>query len=314
MGALGTGAEEEGEQVGEPGAAEDEGDEAEEGRDLGEEDSAEAVPAALLDGVAKGHAVGFEGVDLVDEYEGVIDDDAADAENAEHGHDADGEAMEDVAEDSADNAEGENEEDDEGLGITAEGDGHEGVHGAEDDEEGDKHLGAAFLLLAGFAFETPLDVAVTGEEVVEVAGEFEAEGIDVGGTFVEVGGDVEGTAAVDAFDAGEAFRDGGFCDTPEGNFQAGGGADAHGVEGGEVFPLVLVEFEHDFDFVAASLDALDFIAIEGLADLAGEVVDGDAELASFGFEAELDFVATGVEGVVDVKEGGVFGKLGFDLI
>jgi hypothetical protein len=58
---------------------------------------------------------------------------------------------------------------------------------------------------------------------------------------------------------------------------------------------------------------LDFIAVEGLADLAGEVVDGDAELAGFGFEAELDFVATGVKGVVDVEEGGVFGELGFDL-
>lgn len=157
-------------------------------------------------------------------------------------------------------------------------------------------------------------MAVAGEEVVEVAGEFEAEGVDVGGAFVEVGGDVEGAAAVDAFDTGEAFGDGGFGDTAEGDLEAGGGADAHGVEGGEVFALVLGEFEHDFDFVAAALDALDFIAIEGLADLAGEVVDGDAELAGFGFEAELDFVATGVEGVVDVEEGGVFGELGFDLL
>ena len=314
MGALGAGTEEEGEQIGEPGAAEDEGDEAEEGRYLSEEDGAEAVSAALLDGFAEGHAVGFEGVDFVDEDEGIIDDDTADAEDAEHGHDADGEAVEEVAEDGADDAEGEDEEDDEGLGVAAEGDGHEGVHGAEDDEEGDEHLAAAFLLLAGFAFEAPFDVAVAGEEVVEVASEFEAEGVDVGGAFVEVGGDVEGAAAVDAFDAGEAFGNGGFGDTAEGDLEAGSGADAHGVEGGEVFALVLGEFEHDFDFVAAALDALDFIAIEGLADLAGEVVDGDAELAGFGFEAELDFVSTGVEGVVDVEERGVFGELGFDLL
>ena len=219
-----------------------------------------------------------------------------------------------MAEDGADDAEGEDEEDDEGLGVAAEGDGHEGVHGAEDDEEGDEHLAAAFLLLAGFAFEAPFDVTVAGEEVVEVAGEFEAEGVDVGGAFVEVGGDVEGAASVDAFDAGEAFGDGGFGDPAEGDLEAGGGADAHCVEGGEVFALVLGEFEHDFDFVAAALDALDFIAIERLADLAGEVVDGDAELTGFGFEAKLDFVATGVEGVVDVEEGGVFGELGFDLL
>jgi hypothetical protein len=40
-----------------------------------------------------------------------------------------------VAEDGANDAEGEDEEDDEGLRVAAEGDGHEGVHGAEDDEE-----------------------------------------------------------------------------------------------------------------------------------------------------------------------------------
>ena len=129
-----------------------------------------------------------------------------------------------------------------------------------------------------------------------------AESFHVGVLLVHVGGDVEGAATVHTFDRGETFDDFGLGDAAKGHFETAGDAHAHGFECGETFAVITRHAQHDFDFIAATLDALDFITVKRLAHLPGEVVDGDAELTRFWFEAKLNLAATGVERVVDIED------------
>ena len=53
--------------------------------------------------------------------------------------------------------------------------------------------------------------------------------------------------------------------------------DIERVEGVEGLPFVLGEADHDADFFAFALDALNFIAEESLANLAGKITLGEIE-------------------------------------
>ena len=130
-----------------------------------------------------------------------------------------------------------------------------------------------------------------------------ADGDDVGGFLVDVGEDVDDAGAVEAADGSGAAAEAEFCGGGEGDFRAVGGADEHFLEIVETGAFVFGVADHDTDIVAAALDALGFVAEEGLAELTGEDFAGDAAGFGLRFDANnLDFLFAGGVVVVDVVD------------
>ena len=56
-------------------------------------------------------------------------------------------------------------------------------------------------------------------------------------------------------------------------------------------------------------NALDLLAVEGLADLAPEVGHGEAELPGLRLDAQLDLVAAVIERIADIEDSFVGGQV-----
>ncbi len=171
-------------------------------------------------------------VDAIDEDEGVVHDDSGDGQDAAEAHEAQRHVVKDVAEGGTNDAEGDDQQDDEGLQVAFEGDGHEAVEAEENHDGGNPERCLAFALAAGFPFVAPADLRMIGQDLIDDGAHGLADDGGVGGELVDVGGDVQGAAAVHAHDGAEALADLGLSDAGQGQLQAGGGADTEGVEGG----------------------------------------------------------------------------------
>ena len=132
---------------------------------------------------------------------------------------------------------------------------------------------------------------------------------------IDRGGDVDGAVAVDAADGGEAASRLDDGDLAEGHLAAVGGADAHVlVEVAERAALVARVADHDADVVAAALDALRLLAVEGLAHLLPEVLEREAEGLGGGLDAELHLLLAGAEGVGHLVDAGVLAEPPLDVV
>ena len=223
-----------------------------------------------------------------------------------------------MAADRADQAEGNDDHYDDRLDIGLEWNSEQRVDDEESDQCHSLEAGKNIGLFAGFTFEGPGDARVFGDERIKEASaaifafEVGLNQAQVGDALVGVGGDINDAPAVDTGDGGEAVGDLEIGHGVEGHFAAVGGANAEVFEVFDGASFLRRVADHDFDVVAAALDALGFDAVKGGADLASEVGLSQAEWFGAGVNVELNFPFAAAVVVFDIEEALVGGEFGLD--
>ena len=284
------------EELGLEGGFGHEGEEAGEGGEGGEEDGAETAGPGLQDGFVQGESGVAAAVDEVDEDEGIIHDDTGEGEDAEDGKPRGRLVHDDVAEHGSDDAEGDGEQNEEGLDEGLEGDGEEGIDGEDEESGTDEGAAEGFAIVGDEAGVLPSE-AGAGEKGVDFWGGVAGNAHDGDFVVADLGIELVDLGAVDAVEpargAGELDVGGG----GEGNLGAVGSAQDEVVEGVESLAVGFGETDHDADVVAVALDTLRLFAEKGGADLVGEFALGETDLGGAGLESELDLFAAAL-GVV----------------
>ena len=196
--------------------------------------------------------------------------------------------------------EGNGDHDEERLEVGAKGNRQQDIHGAQGDQGEDQNLVHELLLALGLA---NLIAADTGETVFPALPIllFEA-GIDLGacGRVRQFGADRGRPHAIAATDLVQARSELHFGDSGERNFAAIGGTDAQIAQRIERSAAVLRQAQHDADILAVTRKALDFLTIEGLSHLAGDILKRQAESLGVGTQVEAKLLRRGLQAVNDI--------------
>ena len=103
-------------------------------------------------------------------------------------------------------------------------------------------------------------------------------------------------------------------DLGEGHLSSLRRAYAHAAHVGDGPTFTLWVAEHHPNVVGAALETQSLVAVEALADLAGQVVEGQAQGASLWFELQLHLQLALLESVLNVTSARVFGDFAFEAV
>ena len=249
------------------------------------------------------------------EDEAAVHDHAAEGDHAEDAEDGKIRAEDDVADDGAGEAEGNGEQDDEGLEVAAQKGGHDGEDGEEGRDQAPAEAAEGVPFLALLALEGVAEAGEGFEDFREFVFFEGGEDFVAGGdACYYVSSNIEDAAAIDAFDfqgGGGGFDFRGFA---EGDFAAAGRADEEVLEALEGFSFAFRRLDHDADFLAAAGLAEGFGAEVGIADGGTESCGGEAEGAALGGEFELEFGGFAARAFADIGGAGVGGDGFRDLV
>src|SRR5699024_4279805 len=117
---------------------------------------------------------------------------------------------------------------------------------------------------------------------------------------VDPPGDADRALTVEAADDRRAVADLDVGHGPEGHFRAVGRANAHGFQVTLRGALLARVAHHHADVVLAALNALDFLAEEGLTNLARQILLAQAQHLGLGPDVELQLLESAFEGVAHV--------------
>ena len=216
-----------------------------------------------------------------------------------------------VADDRTDEAERNHGHDDQWLNVGAERDREQCVDRAERDHVVGQESGKTLDLFRLLSLERVRHAGVVRDQERE---ELALEGCDdvVGSDLVhvDVGVHVDHAVAIRAFDRGEASPELRLGDGVEGHLASVRRADTEVVEIREGAAVLVGVADHHADVVAPALDALRLLAVEGLTDLLGEIVEGEAEGLRGRQDVELQLALARPKRIADVRDTGLFGKLG----
>ncbi len=280
-----------------------EGGEAGDGADGGEEDGPEAFPSRLFGGLGYGDALGAGVADEVDEQDGVVDDDAEQGGHADDAGQGEVEAQGQVPEYDADEGGGDDEHDGDGGQVAAELQGQEHVDDDEPEQDvaadGCAGLGPFFALALYFEAQVRVAFQQSWDEFRSGQGQ---EFLGIGEVAVDVSLDADGALTINAVDAGPAayfFEVGDYGEGDEGPVATDDGEpfQAFGSDavGGRQPQVDFVGFRPHGKFVY--LDAL-----EGPAHLIGYGLGVESQHAGAGFEVQAVFAFAGAQVVAEVED------------
>ena len=219
-----------------------------------------------------------------------------------------------MAEDGADEAEGDCAHHDEGLQVGAKRDGQKGVDHKQRDTEAALEAPQDLLLFPLFALEgVPYGRVVGQDHREDVCREVIEDLVRARHILVDIGGDVDNPLAVGAACRGIATakldpgRDG------EGDLPSVRGPDAHGLQVPHGSPFLRGIAHHHPDIVPSSLNPLGLLTVEGLANLTGDIELGQTDGLAFVGDLEFDLLLAGTKGVRDLGDARVLGQPGFEL-
>ena len=283
------------------------GHDATEGGKAREEYWTEPGSTGVTNGIKQGLPLEAATVDIVDEDEGVVDDDTGKGKNTKGTHDAEGLIHDHMTEQGTHEAERDDGHDDEGLEVAAKGDGEHGVD-AEQDENATKFEGGKrFAAFAALTLKAVGHAGIGGNDFGKLGLEASANflEIEVGVFLVGIGEDVDGAGEVGVANRGVAFTN--LC-TGNGVERHGStvwGADVHGLKAGEGFTLNERVTHHDANLVLAALNALGLVPEKATLNLAANLGAGEATLEGGGLKYRTDFLLATLKGVIDVEEAGI---------
>ena len=291
------------------GVLEHEGREADEGGEGSQHDGPEAALGALHDRRSRFGPLPEFPVDEVDHHQRIVDDDAAQAEEPHERLRADRDAEDQVAQDQADQPEGNHGHDDQRLGVGAKRNGEE----HEDQDQGDRETpiqgvqGLELLLLFAPQAVAQLRVVVgqVGEDRLDQNLVGPAAGDD---RRVHVRRDGHDPPTVAASDDGRRPDRDELGRPRQRNLGARRGAKQVVLDVGDGVPFVLRQPRVHRDLFPASLHAERLGAEEGGSRLRGQVVQREPEGARLGLEPELELRDAGSVVRTDVEHARHFPK------
>ena len=292
-----------------------EGREAEEGRQRGQQDRAEAVGARFAHGDADLVVNQPLAVDEVDHDQAVVDDDAGQRHQTEHRHHRHVEPHQQVAPDGADETERNRGHDDERLHVRPQRHREQGEDHEQGEEEAALQAADGVGLFGLGAFERVEDARMIGEHLGQDARlQVGDDGARRRDRRIDRRGHVHRAVAVDPLDRREAAPRNDLRHLPERHFSAVRGADAHVLQVAERPSIVPGIAHHDPDVVAPALDALGLLAVERLPDLPSEVLQRQAERLRRRLDAELHLLLSGPERIGDLVHAGVLRQPSLDRL
>src|SRR6056297_2772877 len=240
-------------------------------------------------------------VDEIDEDQTVVDDHAGQRDDAEDADHADGEAEDEVSEHRTDDPERNHRHDQQRLDVGAQRNGDQRVDHEQREDRAQDQLTGDVLQRAGLARKAYIDPGVSGQDLgQDVLAQVADDRAGLGQFLVDPCGDADRALAVVAADGRwtGAFDDLGH--RAERDLVAGRRADPHVLEVFLGGPLLARVADHDADVVLAALDALDFLAEEGLTDLPAQRLLAQAQDLGFRFDPDLQLAQATLEAVADV--------------